>query len=190
MSVRKIPDNKTLVDLYLNQKKSALEIARMYGVKNPASIYNNLRKEGVEIRTATMENHGMWKGGRTKCKGDGYKGILLHSHSRADNRGYVYEHTIVAEQKYGRLPQKGEVVHHINCDKHDNSPENLWLCSHKEHLSIHRSIEKLIKPLMESGVIIFDEEKKEYSMTVAVVEMIFRQIDKALKNETPQTKLF
>ena len=28
------------------------------------------------------------------------------------------------------------------------------------------------------------------SMTVAVVEMIFRQIDKALKNETPQTKLF
>ena len=43
---------------------------------------------------------------------------------------------------------------------------------------------------MESGVIIFDEEKKEYSMTVAVVEMIFKCIDDALKGCVDNTSLF
>ena len=164
MSVRKIPDNKTLVDLYVNQGKSALDIARIYGVKNPHAIYNNLRKEGISIRKPVGQNHGMWRGGKILNKGDGYVGIWKPEHEKADGGGYVYEHTLVVEQKYGRLPNKHEVVHHINCDKHDNTPENLWICGNKEHLAIHRSLEKLIKPLMEKGVIIFDEIAKQYKL--------------------------
>ena len=62
---------------------------------------------------------------------------------------------MVVESTLGRLPEKDEVVHHINLDKLDNSPSNLWLCGNKEHLVCHRSIEKLIKPLLENGIIEF-----------------------------------
>lgn len=170
MSARKVPKNDIIFDLYVNKNKNAAEIARMYDVKNQRSILNALRNMGVEIRKTVGKNHGMWKGGKISCKGDGYYGIHHPTHERADSGGYVYEHTLIAEKKYGRLPIKGEVVHHINCNKHDNRAENLWLCGHKEHLIIHRSIEKLIKPLMEQGIVIFNEHEKEYQISKPAIQ--------------------
>lgn len=49
-----------------------------------------------------------------------------------------HEHRIVAEQMLGRRLKHGEVVHHINGDKHDNRPENLMVfASQKEHAKYH-----------------------------------------------------
>lgn len=63
-------------------------------------------------------------------------------------RGVSYEktfgrhtHRVVAEQKLGRPLKPGEVVHHIDRNKRNNSPENLMVFSsqaehskwHKEH---------------------------------------------------------
>ena len=156
MSKRMIADDKTIIELY-KSGKSCGDICRMYGLSpnSRRNISNRLRKYGIEIRMDRGANHHAWKGGRI-IKGDGYYGIWKPDHERADKQGYVYEHTLVAEEKYGRLPDKGEVVHHINLDKLDNSPENLWLCGHREHIACHRSIEKLIKPLIEKGIIVFD----------------------------------
>lgn len=53
------------------------------------------------------------------------------------------------------MPKKGEVIHHIDIDKFNNEFSNLYLCNHKEHLEIHRSIEKLIKPLLKKKIIGF-----------------------------------
>lgn len=156
MSKRKLPDIETLKHLYLDKKKTLAEICIMFdcSTRSRSNISKMLRDNGVEIRQDKGENHHAWKGGRI-LKGDGYIGIWSPSHERADKQGYVYEHTLVVEKEMGRLPNSNEVVHHINLDKTDNRTENLWVCGNKEHLVCHRSIEKLIKPLLESGVIYF-----------------------------------
>ena len=48
-----------------------------------------------------------------------------------------YEHVLVAEKAIGRKLRRGEVVHHINCVKTDNRPENLLVCTHAYHLALH-----------------------------------------------------
>ena len=47
----------------------------------------------------------------------------------------VYLHRVVAEQTLDRKLRPGEVVHHLDEDKSNNSPENLVICS---SASVHR----------------------------------------------------
>ncbi|MBM3328144.1 MAG: HNH endonuclease [Calditrichaeota bacterium] len=49
-------------------------------------------------------------------------------------------HRWVAEKKLGRRLRKGEVVHHKDRNKSNNSPWNLWVFrSQKEHDRAHRA---------------------------------------------------
>ena len=162
MVKRILPDDNKLIDLYVNEKKSCKEICRMYGlsIKSSSNIGYRLKNLGVQIRKDAGENHHNWKGG-VISKGCGYIGIWQPSHPRADNQGYVYAHTLVYEKEKGILPSKNEVIHHIDMDKKNNSIENLYLCNHKQHIQIHRSLEYLVKELLDENIIKFQNGRYE-----------------------------
>src|SRR3990167_4492217 len=78
-------------------------------------------------------------------------------------RGSVAEHRYLVEQKLGRKLKRIEQVHHINGDKKDNRIENLHLFPDvSSHLTCQRSIEKILKPLMERGIIKFNSNTGRY----------------------------
>lgn len=83
------------------------------------------------------EKNGNWNGG-VWVTNRGYRKLLVHGHPRADRDGYVLEHVIVMEESIGRRLNKGEVIHHKNHDKTDNSIDNLMLfATHADHIRFH-----------------------------------------------------
>ena len=71
---------------------------------------------------------------------NGYIEIYLPNHPSAKNHGFVYEHIIIAEEILGRGLKKGEVVHHINKKRTDNSPKNLMVFkTNADHSRFHKT---------------------------------------------------
>lgn len=79
------------------------------------------------------------------CKGGGYQYCrTIPAHPKANSKGLYPLHRVVAENKIGRLLKDGEVVHHIDEDKENNSPENLVVMTSAQHSSHHKSSDALI----------------------------------------------
>lgn len=85
------------------------------------------------------------------CKnGDGYIYCRTEPpHPNAYSTGLIAEHRVVAENKIGRLLKKGEVVHHIDGNTHNNNPDNLQVMNIADHVRLHSKKESgYIKPLV------------------------------------------
>ncbi|QIW89910.1 HNH endonuclease [Bacillus phage Izhevsk] len=71
---------------------------------------------------------------------NGYKTVYMPSHHRASDDGIVYEHIVVAEQILGRELRDEEEVHHEDENKHNNSPDNLFVFATKaDHTRYHHN---------------------------------------------------
>lgn len=70
-----------------------------------------------------------------------YRDVLYQHHPNARSNGCVFEHVLIAENSLGRYLNDGECVHHIDEDKHNNSPENLMVFrTQSDHARFHSGI--------------------------------------------------
>jgi HNH endonuclease len=57
-------------------------------------------------------------------------------------QGYVYEHVLMAEEVIDRGIREGEVVHHLDSNRSNNSPDNLLVLSGPMHAKLHSWMRK------------------------------------------------
>lgn len=87
--------------------------------------------------TRGSRNH-KWNGGRHKHT-EGYIVLNLPDHPRADSRGRVLEHIVIAEQVLGRHLPDGAEVHHVNGRRSENRNNNLVICENRAyHRLLHQ----------------------------------------------------
>lgn len=67
----------------------------------------------------------------------GYVYLYVPEHPEANNRGYVYEHRVLAEQKIGRRLLINEIVHHKDEVRSNNNPDNLEVMDKFKHARLH-----------------------------------------------------
>tara|TARA_R110000868_G_C10799537_1_gene756955 strand:+ start:86 stop:553 length:468 start_codon:yes stop_codon:yes gene_type:complete len=94
--------------------------------------------------------------------------------TRKDFRGYILvkvddgkawrkQHILVIEKRLGRRLSEKEAVHHINGIKDDNRDENLFLCSSiSEHSAIESSCARILKAMIATKEIRFNQETRNY----------------------------
>jgi hypothetical protein len=75
--------------------------------------------------------------GRSGSRKKIYRLIYKPDHPFCTRAGYVFEHRLIMEQKIGRYLAQNEIVHHINENGLDNSPDNLVLITKGKHSQLH-----------------------------------------------------
>lgn len=96
-------------------------------------------------RLATPETKEKMRQARARLNATGWKPVGWKAYGlplRVSGRGYICKgaqryHRIMAEQILGRKLKKGEVVHHIDENKLNNSFDNLIVLSRSDHTKLH-----------------------------------------------------
>jgi len=96
-------------------------------------------------------------------EGDGYRWIYtMDKNNPTMNNGWVSEHRLIASWVAGRDLRQGEVVHHINFKKYDNTPDNLAIMTESEHAAFHARINNE-KKWNEANQVWIEQFKKRHS---------------------------
>jgi hypothetical protein len=161
---------------YVNEGMTQSEIARKYGTTQKV-VWRAMHKMGVPTRIAAKRNqHGplnsSWKGGRTlqakhakrtRFSDAGYWYVLKPDHPNATKSGYVAEHIYVATEHAQRPLTDGECVHHKDMQKQNNHPDNLVICTRKQHREYHLQLEHIGVQLYRAGFVVFGPDGYELS---------------------------
>jgi hypothetical protein len=85
---------------------------------------------------------------RKKCSDAQRSNAIAQPHVYRKLNGR-HEHRVVAEQMLGRPLNRGEIVHHIDGNKHNNTPENLQVMTQSEHIRAHHA--EMVKARKAAG---------------------------------------
>lgn len=107
--------------------------------------YNYRKKHNLHYGGVGEESH-LWKGGK-KLTSEGYIEVYCIHHPRAlkqsGQSAYVKEHVLIAEKCLGRFLSDEECVHHIDFNRTNNEPDNLYVFSTMgEHTAYHHSLNR------------------------------------------------
>lgn len=137
-------DLRTLKD---NLQAPMSELARLFPDKSYSAIRGTARKLG-----------------RKRIRRQGYTVSNGYITKYEDGRSVLAHHAVV-EREIGRKLRPREVVHHINCDRGDNRPENLDLLQNSSaHADVHASFQRLLPDLLGAGVVRYDEGRHSYEV--------------------------
>ena len=150
LGVKNIKWDKTeLTRLYWDEKMSSRQIADKLGVTGSA-VRLAMQRLGIKKRSLSEslsgDKHYRWQGGKSKTS-TGYIEVYMPEHPKANKRKRVYEHILVWEATHNRKLRKGEIVHHLNGIKTDNTPENLIAMIDKKHIRWIPILQKHIRQL-------------------------------------------
>lgn len=149
-------------ELYYGKRMTIKEISKFLNVR-----YTQLR--------SLMQDHGIRAFSKVHTarrnayvntivnNGIGYKMISVMAPNGTSKR--VLEHRAVMEEVLGRQLQHDERVHHIDFDKSNNDPTNLYLCDDKEHGMIHGSTQEVLRLLLSIGIIEFADGRYKINYT-------------------------
>lgn len=77
---------------------------------------------------------------------NGYIVVENDTHHKSFDTGTgingVYEHQLIAENLIGRNLKESEVVHHLDSNKSNNSPDNLLVLDNSQHSKLHSWLDK------------------------------------------------
>lgn len=72
--------------------------------------------------------------------GRAYRVVYMPEHPRARKNGYVLEHIVAWETANGRSLPSDQIIHHVNLDRTDNSPDNLVAMTLGAHARLHITV--------------------------------------------------
>lgn len=125
------------------------------------------RKDGLDLCWKCSQNKKYRKIPNGEMNEQWEHGITVGGYRRIfdPERGKrVLEHTYILEKNIGRRLKQGEMIHHIDLDKINNSVENLFLCANKsEHFLLHSSLQKCGYTLFKKKILFFDQNRNVYT---------------------------
>lgn len=71
-----------------------------------------------------------------------YRPEYKNSYQSGNHKGWIYEHRYVMEMSIGRELNEHEVVHHLDCNKRNNSISNLIILTQASHAKLHMWIDR------------------------------------------------
>jgi hypothetical protein len=132
---------------------------------------DTVRNQGVycsrKCKHKAMEIDG--PGSRRK-RWDGYIEVYYPKHPDAPKGGWMLEHRLVAEQKYGRRIGKGEHIHHIDGMKDNNNPDNLEILDPSTHAGISNKRGQQLRQAQRTELDLLRAEIQEYRALFGPIE--------------------
>lgn len=116
--------------------KECAHCGKAFTVRPSQEFVKYCSRECWTLGTVKRPLERLHNGKRAKKDRAGYVMVWEPEHPNQTQRGWQYEHRLVAERVLGRHLESAEHVHHINGVKDDNRPENLAVMGHLEHLAL------------------------------------------------------
>ena len=137
----------------LRDRKARLQWQKEYRERKPKIICPRCNKKMMNWRSAICWMCHLGRGRKYRIKHSaGYAQVYEPNNARADCRGYMYEHLLMAERALGRPLKRGEVIHHINGIKNDNRNKNFLICANSYHSWLEAKMSDMYKQEHFGGI--------------------------------------